>query len=90
MARPHGLVLGVAPDWTYTTGSSTLDAGDRLVCFTDGITEARSPDDEEFGEDRLVSPPFAAEPRGSAERLAQAIHAPSTPGPTDHRKTTRR
>jgi sigma-B regulation protein RsbU (phosphoserine phosphatase) len=69
---PTGLVLGVAPDWTYTTGSSTLDAGDRLVCFTDGITEARSPDDEEFGEDRLVST-IAAEPRGSAERLAQAI-----------------
>ena len=69
---PTGLVLGVAPDWTYTTGVSTLGAGDRLVCFTDGITEARSPDDEEFGEDRLIAT-IAAEPRGSAERLAQAI-----------------
>ena len=69
---PTGLVLGVAPDWAYTTGVSTLGAGDRLVCFTDGITEARSPDDEEFGEDRLIAT-IAAEPRGSAERLAHAI-----------------
>ncbi len=69
---PTGLVLGVAPDWNYTTGVSTLGPGDRLVCFTDGITEARSPDDEEFGEDRLMATIFAA-PRGSAEGLAQAI-----------------
>ena len=31
-----------------------IGAGDRLVCFTDGITEALSPDGEEFGDDRLV------------------------------------
>jgi serine phosphatase RsbU (regulator of sigma subunit) len=31
-----------------------LGAGDRLVLYTDGITEARNADDEEFGEDRLV------------------------------------
>ena len=27
--------------------------GDVLVAFTDGVTEARNPEDEEFGEDRL-------------------------------------
>jgi serine phosphatase RsbU (regulator of sigma subunit) len=31
-----------------------LEAGDRLVLFTDGITEAESPDGDEFGDDRLV------------------------------------
>ena len=51
---PTGLVLGVSPDWNYTTGRATLEAGDRLVCFTDGITEATSPDGEEFGEDRVI------------------------------------
>jgi sigma-B regulation protein RsbU (phosphoserine phosphatase) len=29
-------------------------AGDRLVCFTDGLPEADSPAGEEFGDDRLV------------------------------------
>ncbi len=48
-----GLVLGVSSDWTYTTGTTTFGPGDRLVCFTDGMTEARSNSDEEFGEDRL-------------------------------------
>jgi sigma-B regulation protein RsbU (phosphoserine phosphatase) len=52
---PTGLVLGVAPDWVYTTGHCTIQPGDRLVCFTDGISEANSPDGEEFGEDRLVA-----------------------------------
>jgi sigma-B regulation protein RsbU (phosphoserine phosphatase) len=55
--EPTGLVLGIAPDWTYTTGQCALRAGDRLVCFTDGITEATSPDstgNEEFGDDRLI------------------------------------
>ena len=49
-----GLVLGVTADWTYTSGTTTIDPGDRLVFFTDGITEATSADDVEFGDDRLV------------------------------------
>ena len=54
-SRTTGLVLGVSPDWTYyERRRSPLGAGDRLVCFTDGITEALSPDGEEFGDDRLV------------------------------------
>ena len=39
--EPTGLVLGVADDWTYSTRTVPLGAGDRLVWFTDGITEAR-------------------------------------------------
>jgi len=31
-----------------------VSAGDRIVLFTDGLTEARNAADEEFGEDRLV------------------------------------
>ncbi|HEX3371194.1 MAG TPA: PP2C family protein-serine/threonine phosphatase, partial [Candidatus Acidoferrales bacterium] len=29
-------------------------SGDRLVLYTDGVTEACNSDDEEFGEDRLL------------------------------------
>jgi sigma-B regulation protein RsbU (phosphoserine phosphatase) len=49
-----GLVLGVTSDWTYETGTFGLEPGDRLVFFTDGITEANSPSGEEFGDDRLI------------------------------------
>ena len=49
-----GTVLGVFPDAEYRTGEVALRSGDRLVLYTDGITEARNAEDEEFGEDRLV------------------------------------
>ena len=31
-----------------------LEPGSLLVAYTDGVSEARDPDDEEFGEDRLA------------------------------------
>lgn len=49
-----GGVLGVFEDQEYEQGDVELEAGDRLVLFTDGVTEARDPDGEEFGEQRLL------------------------------------
>jgi sigma-B regulation protein RsbU (phosphoserine phosphatase) len=49
-----GPVLGVLPDAEYEQAHVPLAAGDRLVLFTDGLTEARNARDEEFGEARLV------------------------------------
>ena len=50
-----GAVLGVFPDGAYETGVVAFGAGDRLVLYTDGITETRNDADEEFGEERLLS-----------------------------------
>jgi len=49
-----GAALGIFKDWEYQQDEVDLGAGDRLVLFTDGVTEARGGNDEEFGEDRLV------------------------------------
>jgi sigma-B regulation protein RsbU (phosphoserine phosphatase) len=49
-----GPVLGVFADGTYEHGTVQVSSGDRLVLFTDGITEARRADDEEFGEARVI------------------------------------
>jgi serine phosphatase RsbU (regulator of sigma subunit)/FixJ family two-component response regulator len=49
-----GTALGIVPDWKYKQGEVGLTAGDRLVLFTDGVTEARNSEGEEFGETRLV------------------------------------
>ena len=49
-----GTVLGVFPDAAYRTGELPLHAGDRLLLYTDGITEARDAGDDEFGEERLA------------------------------------
>ena len=49
--------------------------GDRVVLFTDGVTEARNLDDDEFGEERLVR--LLAENRGSGAKEIQKkiLHA---------------
>jgi phosphoserine phosphatase RsbU/P len=65
-----GAVLGVLPESTYDQGHVSLSAGDRLLLFTDGITEARDEHDEEFGEARLVS--LAAEHRSCSAPALQA------------------
>jgi phosphoserine phosphatase RsbU/P len=49
-----GMVLGVFPQQTFELGSVRLASGDRLVLFTDGVTEAYDLEDEEFGDQRLV------------------------------------
>jgi phosphoserine phosphatase RsbU/P len=53
--REGGGVLGVFPGQSYSMGTAQLAPGDRLVLFTDGVTEACNPDGEEFGETRLLS-----------------------------------
>jgi len=49
-----GAVLGVFPDWTYDQSEVAFGPGDRIVLFTDGVTEALNAGGEEFGEKRLL------------------------------------
>jgi len=49
-----GPVLGVIPAADYEQAEVGLGPGDRLILFTDGLTEARDCDDCEFGEARLL------------------------------------
>jgi serine phosphatase RsbU (regulator of sigma subunit) len=56
MERPDvgGLVLGVDPDARYLCGTTAMRPGSALAAFTDGVTDAFSPTDEEpFGVERL-------------------------------------
>jgi sigma-B regulation protein RsbU (phosphoserine phosphatase) len=47
--------LGVFPNATYRQGAVSLDPGDILVIYSDGIVEASDHSDENFGEDRLIT-----------------------------------
>ena len=49
-----GPVLGVFPEGGYEQGSVALRNGDRIVLYTDGITDVCNAADEEFGDGRLV------------------------------------
>ncbi|MCP4178563.1 MAG: SpoIIE family protein phosphatase [bacterium] len=47
------LPLGIMEDATYKAGHKLLKTGDSIICYTDGVTEAISPSEEEYGDNRL-------------------------------------
>ncbi|MCK5378998.1 MAG: SpoIIE family protein phosphatase, partial [Acidobacteria bacterium] len=49
-----GLPLGILDGVTYETESLNLRPGDTVFLYTDGLTEAENPEEEEFGQDRLI------------------------------------
>ena len=50
----NGVVVGAFAFSKYDESCVTLNPGDLLVCYTDGITEPENAYGEEFGEDRLI------------------------------------
>ncbi len=50
-----GMLLGIFDDARFEEESVQLFPGDRVVLYTDGITEAVNGADEEFGEERLCA-----------------------------------
>jgi phosphoserine phosphatase RsbU/P len=48
-----GLMLGIIDNFQYESGKINLEKDDLIILYTDGITEAQNPDDDEFGEEKL-------------------------------------
>jgi sigma-B regulation protein RsbU (phosphoserine phosphatase) len=48
-----GLILGMMPEVVYRTAKIPIAPSDRIVLFTDGVTEAMNKEEEEYGETRL-------------------------------------
>ncbi len=67
-----GLVVGLLPFAAYEAQSVTLEAGDLLVTYTDGISEAMTVDDEEWGEERMLAA-FPLSPGASAEEVLEKV-----------------
>ena len=53
--RESGVVMGPFPDGAYANMEFALETGDRLLLYTDGITEAENEAEELFGEERLLA-----------------------------------
>jgi sigma-B regulation protein RsbU (phosphoserine phosphatase) len=51
---PRGLIVGVSDDATYESTCITLNPGDVLVLYTDGVTEAMNAGHELFSNQRLL------------------------------------
>jgi sigma-B regulation protein RsbU (phosphoserine phosphatase) len=67
-------VLGVFPAWTCEERTVTLERGDTLVLYSDGVTEAGVETEAEFGEEGLLDV-IRANKGSSAEALVSAISA---------------
>ena len=70
---PGGTVLGVFAESTYEQGDFPLRPNDRLIFYTDGITEGRNPDGDEFGEDRLAASALQHRALGADDMLAAML-----------------
>ena len=69
---PRGSLVGVTADAVFEEGEVALSVGDTLVLYSDGVTETRSSEREEFGMGRLVTL-LATMPGASADAIATAI-----------------
>ncbi|MBQ7726262.1 MAG: SpoIIE family protein phosphatase, partial [Clostridia bacterium] len=67
-----GFVLAGMEGMVYKENSLTLEKGDFVCLYTDGITEANSESEELFGEDRLIEC-FANAKDLSAEQIVKAV-----------------
>jgi phosphoserine phosphatase RsbU/P len=53
--KATGTVIGLLPDTEYAQATIPMHAGDVLLAFTDGISEAMNREDDEWGEDSMVA-----------------------------------
>ncbi|MBT8038250.1 MAG: fused response regulator/phosphatase [Verrucomicrobiae bacterium] len=51
--KKHGPALGLIDDVPYHTHELTVDVGDRILLFTDGLFEVENEEEQAFSEDRL-------------------------------------
>jgi serine phosphatase RsbU (regulator of sigma subunit) len=68
-----GIPLGVAPEFAYLEASARLQAGDSLLLYTDGITDARNMDGEDYGEERLQRLAGRLPREYTAKQIVQAV-----------------
>ena len=69
-----GPVVGLLPGAPYTEQSVELRPGDLLVMFTDGISEAMTSADEEWGEERLIASAHLCRDKTAHAALKDLFH----------------
>src|SRR5205807_22786 len=84
-----GLPLGIMPEFEYESVTFTLEPGDIIAIFTDGVTDAMSPSGELFGTDNVDKCLAVGEdatgapltPKRVGEKIIQAVkrHANGRP-----------
>ncbi|MCL5266637.1 MAG: serine/threonine-protein phosphatase [Bacteroidetes bacterium] len=75
MLLRHGLVLGVREDSAYEEEEIGINAGDFLLLFSDGVTEAMNEKREQFGDEKLIDTVRNATSLSGQSAIDEIIHA---------------
>lgn len=51
----HDTMLGINPNLSFNVHSISVDSGDKVFIYTDGVTDAINKDDEMFGTDGIIN-----------------------------------
>ena len=70
--QPTGPMVGLLPGAMFTEGRATMQPGDTLVIFTDGVVEAENTAGEELGDEALVAV-VRSLPEAGADDLFEAL-----------------
>jgi sigma-B regulation protein RsbU (phosphoserine phosphatase) len=70
-----GPVVGLFPRSSYEQDAIALQAGDLLIFYTDGMSEAENPAEDEWGEDALISAARACAEQTPVEMIASIMNA---------------
>jgi len=73
MLKAKGIALGIMPDIELEEQEISLDKGDILVLYTDGVTEAIDDKEEQFGQDRLHAAVQRAGDLPASEIIEQVV-----------------
>ena len=74
--RPSGPAVGLIKDANYVIQKTQLAPGDTLLAYTDGITEARDPEQQPFTTERLIRQlaPYAHSAVTLLEKIDSDVH----------------
>lgn len=88
--KPPGLAIGLDDGDVFARVTKIHDielhAGDCLLLYTDGVTEALNPDLDEYGSERMVDTFKKAAPNG-AENIVKSIHKDLAKFVSSHQQT---
>jgi sigma-B regulation protein RsbU (phosphoserine phosphatase) len=75
--KPTGPAVGIFSGVEFEIGQTSLDPGDTLFVFSDGVTDARDPANKLYTEKCLLSllEPSAATSTALLDRIDNALHA---------------
>ncbi|HVY92879.1 MAG TPA: SpoIIE family protein phosphatase [Bryobacteraceae bacterium] len=88
LLRGGGPVVGIIPEMEYSEYRNKLEPGDTLLIYSDGVTEAANPQNEEFETERLVETVRLSRHLSASQiveriRMAVAAHAAGAPQSDD-------